>query len=72
MVKLNSSGLRDKLEKLVCLEKMPVLGICVGMQIFAEYGYENEKTKGLNLIKGQIKKIKTNKSIKYLSKRLNL
>lgn len=42
------------------------LGICVGMQIFAEYGYENKKTKGLNLIKGEVKKIKTKKVLPHV------
>ena len=36
------------------LKNKKILGICVGMQIFAEYGYENEN-KGLNLIKGHKK-----------------
>jgi glutamine amidotransferase len=30
----------------------PVLGICVGMQVFAEFGHEFEFTSGLNLING--------------------
>ena len=36
------------------------------MQIFSEYGYENEKTKGLSLIKGEVKKIKTNKVLPHV------
>jgi len=36
------------------------------MQILAEYGYENKKTKGLNLIKGYVKKIKTNKILPHV------
>ena len=33
----------------------PLLGICLGMQIFATYGYEGgEKTEGLNLIAGEV------------------
>jgi glutamine amidotransferase len=34
---------------------MPLLGICVGMQILSKYGLENAKTKGLNLIDGVVK-----------------
>ena len=41
----------------VTLKKIPVLGICLGMQILADIGYENQKkTKGLGLIKGEVKK----------------
>lgn len=35
-----------------------VIGICLGMQILLETGYENKKTKGLSLIKGEVKKFK--------------
>ncbi len=33
---LNLSGMREPLEKLVKQHRVPVLGICVGMQILAE------------------------------------
>ncbi|MBL0691161.1 MAG: imidazole glycerol phosphate synthase subunit HisH [SAR324 cluster bacterium] len=35
---------------------IPILGVCVGMQILFSIGEENTTTKGLNLIKGQVKK----------------
>ncbi len=35
-----------------------VIGICLGMQILLETGYENKRTKGLSLIKGEVKKFK--------------
>lgn len=35
-----------------------VVGICLGMQILLETGYENKRTKGLSLIKGEVKKFK--------------
>ena len=38
--------------------KKPFLGICVGMQILADYGYENRKTKGLSWINGNVKSLK--------------
>jgi imidazole glycerol-phosphate synthase subunit HisH len=31
-----------------------LLGICVGMQILSSFGYENKKTKGLDLISGKV------------------
>jgi glutamine amidotransferase len=36
-----------------------IIGICLGMQLFFDVGYENEKTFGLGLIKGKVTKFKT-------------
>lgn len=36
-----------------------IIGICLGMQLLLELGYEIKKTKGLNLIPGQVKKFNT-------------
>ena len=38
----------------------PVLGICVGMQLFSEQGYEEQVTEGFGWIKGSVKKIEIN------------
>ena len=35
----------------------PILGICLGMQILADLGFEFGKTKGLSLIDGEVKLI---------------
>ena len=35
MSQLNKSGMRDRLDELVLIEKIPVIGICVGMQMMA-------------------------------------
>ena len=40
MIKLNQSGMRDVLDKKVIVEKVPVLGICVGMQIMLKSSEE--------------------------------
>jgi len=42
-----------------------LVGICVGMQILFDHGYEFKKTKGLGLIKGEVRRIeyKTKKNI---------
>lgn len=37
--------------------RKPLLGICLGMQMLFEYGYEFEKVKGLGLIPGDVKLI---------------
>ena len=36
MSQLNNSGMRDRLDELVLKEKIPVIGICVGMQMMAK------------------------------------
>ena len=35
-----------------------IIGICLGMQILLEKGFETKKTKGLSLIKGNVIKFK--------------
>ena len=40
MALLNRSGMRDVLDKLVLIDKVPVLGVCVGMQIMANASEE--------------------------------
>jgi glutamine amidotransferase len=52
---LNSSGLKEKLDEEVLVNKKPVLGICVGMQILSD-GSEEGDLKGLGWIKGYVKK----------------
>ena len=37
--------------------KKPLLGICVGLQMFADVGYEETETKGLGWISGKVSKI---------------
>ncbi len=58
MSKLNESGLRRTLDKLVLENKTPTLGVCVGMQIMASQSEEGQLT-GLNWIEGNV--IKFNK-----------
>lgn len=50
---LNRSGMRDRLDSLVLQERLPVLGICVGMQIMAERGDEGNAD-GLGWIEGRV------------------
>ena len=53
--------IKDLVETLndeVITKKKPFLGICVGMQVLADYGYENRKTKGFSWIKGNVKSLK--------------
>ena len=57
---LNASGMRDCLEELVLNEKIPVLGICVGMQMLGESSEEGE-LRGLGWIPGAVKKLDTSR-----------
>jgi glutamine amidotransferase len=61
----NIPGLWDSLNEFVLIKKKPIFGICVGMQLFSEKGYEEQVTEGFGWIKGSVKKIKTtNKDLK--------
>ncbi|MGP1665779.1 MAG: glutamine amidotransferase-related protein, partial [Rhodanobacter sp.] len=51
---LDASGMRKLLERLVMQDKVPVLGICVGMQILADSSEEGVKP-GLGWVKGQVR-----------------
>ena len=55
---LNSiNGLADTLKEFAITNKKPLLGICVGLQMFADVGYEEAETKGLGWIAGKVSKI---------------
>ena len=54
---LKIEGLIELLKDQVINKFKPFLGICIGMQLMAEYGFEKKKTKGLGWIKGNIEKI---------------
>jgi glutamine amidotransferase len=60
----NINGLVDCLNEFTINDKKPLLGICVGLQMFADVGYEETKTKGLGWISGRVSKI-NNQDGKY-------
>ena len=51
------NGLTDTLNEFAINDKKPILGICVGLQMFADVGYEETETKGLGWIPGKVSKI---------------
>lgn len=59
MKKLNESGIRDPLEDLVFKSKIPILGICVGMQMLADESDEGNLP-GLGWISGKVKAFSNN------------
>ncbi len=50
-------GLTDTLNEFAIINKKPILGICVGLQMFADIGFEETETKGLGWISGKVSKI---------------
>lgn len=55
---LNRSGMREPLDELILEKSVPMLGICVGMQLLAESSEEGELP-GLGWIPGRVKKLNT-------------
>lgn len=51
---LKKSGLQEILGEQVFIDKKPILGICVGMQLMATYSLENGRHEGLNWIPGAV------------------
>jgi glutamine amidotransferase len=57
----NINGLVDTLNDFAVTSKKPLLGICVGLQMFADVGFEETETKGLGWISGKVSKIDNQK-----------
>ena len=53
----NIEDLVNTLNEFVINQKKPLLGICVGLQMFADIGYEETETKGLGWMAGKVSKI---------------
>jgi len=66
MERLDSSGMRERLDQLVLKEKIRVLGICIGMQMMAQKSEEGT-AEGLNWINAEVVKFDTSQ-IKYQTK----
>ena len=60
MTSLENSGMREKLDELVLEKKIPVIGICVGMQMLAKSSEEGTLN-GLGWIDGIVKKFDKSK-----------
>jgi glutamine amidotransferase len=57
----NINGLAETLNDFAINKKKPLLGICVGLQMFADVGFEEIETKGLGWISGKVSKIDNHK-----------
>jgi glutamine amidotransferase len=60
MENLYARNLVSVLQKQVKENKKPFLGICLGMQLLAEKGFEDEETNGLGFIEGSVHSIPDN------------
>ena len=54
---LSIEGMIDELNSAVLEKQKPILGICVGMQLFSSFGEEDGGSKGFDWIKGKVNKI---------------
>ena len=62
---LSIDGIVDELTSGVLEKQKPILGICVGMQLFSSFGEEDGGSKGFDWIKGKVNKINlTDKNLK--------
>ena len=60
MTQLNNSGMRETLDKMVLIDKVPVIGICVGMQMMANNSDEGSM-EGLKWINASVRKFDESK-----------
>ncbi len=65
MERLDASGMRDTLERLVRVDRVPVLGICVGMQILAS-GSDEGRLPGLGWVPGRVRAFKNEEQSRNL------
>ncbi|MEZ0116441.1 UNVERIFIED_ORG: glutamine amidotransferase [Heyndrickxia coagulans] len=61
---IEKRGLRPVLTKLG--KKKPFLGICLGMQLLFETGFENGVSEGLGFIPGTVERIQTNEILPHI------
>ena len=66
MEQLEKFDLIGLIKKRVEIDKVPILGICLGMQLLADVGYENKTTSGLGFIPGEIKKMTTKLKLPHI------
>lgn len=58
MSSLHATGLADALREAVLERQTKILGICLGMQLFAEAGTEDGESEGLGFMPGKVERFK--------------
>jgi glutamine amidotransferase len=56
MAKLEAAGWPAALNRALANPAVKLLGICLGMQLLADRGFEGRETRGLGLIRGEIRR----------------
>jgi imidazole glycerol-phosphate synthase subunit HisH len=64
MNKLSETGLKEELIKHI--QKKPILGICLGMQILSKVGFEYGETEGLKLVDAEVKRIEVSGKVPHI------
>lgn len=59
--RINEMGIWTAIDDHVIRYKKPIIGICLGMQLFADYSKEGGITQGFGWIEGSVEKIKSEK-----------
>jgi glutamine amidotransferase len=67
ILSFNASGMRECVERLVFEESMPILGVCVGMQMFATRSDEGNEL-GLGWMQAQVKKFELSSANNFCSR----
>lgn len=57
--RLQSTGIRECIRNAVLVQGKPILGICLGMQLLAEYGEEGGESQGLGLINARVSRLRS-------------
>lgn len=65
MKRLKENNFVNFIEKFVATGR-PFLGVCLGMQLLFEWGFEDQKTAGLSLFKGNVIKMETDYKIPHM------
>jgi glutamine amidotransferase len=56
---LRKLGFVSAIKEIISYRNIPFLGICLGMQLMANKGYEGGEEEGLGLIPGEVKRLET-------------
>lgn len=64
MKNLKELGFIEALKDQILVQKKPILGICLGMQLFLEKGYEGGVCEGLGFIEGEVVKFEEDLNLK--------
>lgn len=64
MQQVRTRGLVEPLREAMTIQKKPLLGICVGMQILSQIGYEFGEHEGLGVLEGSVAKIEAPQGVR--------